>query len=283
MTSQRVLGMISAIAGIVALGYIAACAYLWHTQRQLIFVPNALVDRTPADVGLEFVDLDIAVAAGSWMAAWWLPSRSADSDSAVLLYLHGNDGNLAGEVQRLQALKRYELPILAIDYRGYGRSTGSFPSEAQVYDDAVAAWDRLVRVQGIAPRRIVIYGHSLGAAVALELALRRGPACGIVLESPFTSMADMARLEYPWIPGDLLLNQKFDVLRKIERLEPPVVLVHGTADRVVPFAMGARLYGAAHAPKRLVAVEGAGHEDAMPNGGEPLRRAIEALARQCAG
>ena len=281
MSVKRVVWTVSTIAVIAALSYMAACTYLWYAQRHLIFIPDRLVDRTPADVGLDFVDVEIPVARGSSMTAWWLPSGSPDSRSAVLIYLHGNDGNLARELRRLQALQRYGLPILAVDYRGYGRSTGPFPSEVRVYDDAVAAWDQLVRVRGIAPRRIVIYGHSLGAAVAAELALRRGPACGIVLESAFTSVADMARLEYPWIPADLLVNQRFDALRKIARVELPIVLVHGTADREVPFAMSARLYDAAHSPKRLVTVEGAGHEDAMPKGGESLKRAIGELVRKC--
>jgi len=269
------------IAGIAALSYIVPCAYIWYAQRQLIFIPEAFVDRTPADVGLAFVDMRIPLAEGSAIAAWWLPSGSADGASAVLLYLHGNDGNLARELRRLQALHGYGLPILAIDYRGYGRSTGPFPSEARIYDDAVTAWNHLVNTQGIEPRRIVIYGHSLGAAVAVELALRRGPACGLVLESPFTSMADMAHLEYPWIPVDVLLDQRFDAIRKIGRVDVPIVLVHGTADREVPSTMGARLYGAAHAPNRLVMVDGAGHEDAMPKGGESLQRAIAELARSC--
>ena len=121
-----------------------------------------------------------------------------------------------------------------------------------------------------------------GAAVATELALPRGPACVVILESAFTSMADMARLEYPWIPVDLLLNQPFDVLHKIDRLGLSVVLVHGRLDREVPSAMSERLYSAAHARKRLILVEGAGHEDAMTRAGASLQRAIGELGRSCA-
>jgi pimeloyl-ACP methyl ester carboxylesterase len=281
MHVKRMARFAWAVAAMAALSYVAACAYLWFAQRQLIFLPAARVDRTPADVGLDFVDVTIPVAAGSSIAAWWLPSRAADSASPVLVYLHGNDGNVARELPRLEALHRQALPILAMDYRGYGRSSGPFPSEAQVYEDAVAAWDWLVEVRGIPPRRIVVWGHSLGAAVAAELALRRGPACGVVLEAPFTSVADLARLQYPWIPADWLVNQRFDALRKIERLEVPILLVHGTADREVPFAMSARLHAEAHAPKQLVAVDGAGHEDAMPSGGESLQQAFAELVRAC--
>ena len=249
-------------------------------QRQLIFIPDARVDVTPAAVGLEFVQIAIPLGEGSVLSAWWLPS--ADTESAVVLYLHGNDGNLARELHRLQVLHSFRLPILAIDYRGYGRSSGPFPSEAQVYEDAVSAWTFLVQVQRIEPRRIIIYGHSLGAAIAVELGLRRGPACAVVLDSAFTSMTDMARREYRWIPVNLFLDQHFDVLLKIGWLEAPIVLVHGRADREVPFEMSERLYAAAQPPKRLLLIEGGGHEDAMEKAVEPLQRAIGELVHGCA-
>ena len=145
----------------------------------------------------------------------------------------------------------------------------------------MAAWDYLVGTQGVAPGRIVIYGHSLGGALATELALHRGPACGVVLEATFTSMSEMARLEYPWIPVDWLLRERFDTLSKIGRLDVPIVFVHGTADDVVPPLMTERLYGAVRGDIQLVMVRNAGHEQAMVMGGEPLVRAIAQLARSC--
>ena len=276
---MRAIPILSSIVGVAALCYIAACMYLWHAQRQLIFIPDARVDVTPSAVGLQFVQVTIPLGEGSAITAWWLPS--ADT-SAVVLYLHGNDGNIGRELHRLQLLHGLGLPILAIDYRGYGQSSGPFPSEAQVYEDAVSAWTFLVHVQGIEPRRIIIYGHSLGAAIAVELELRRGPACAVVLDSAFTSMTDMARREYRWIPVNVLLHQHFDVLLKIGRLKAPIVLVHGRADREVPFEMSERLYAAAQAPKRLLLIDGAGHEDAMEKAFEPLQRAIGELAHGCA-
>lgn len=270
-----------AAAAIVAFLYAAACAYLWKEQRHLIFLPQAVVPRTPADVGMQFREVSIPVGEGSRISAWWLPADSVQTAAGVLLYLRGNDGNLGREVDRLHALHRHGLPILAIDYRGYGRSSGPPPSESQVYEDAMAAWDHLVRTQGVDPSRIVIYGHSLGGAVATELALRRGPACGVVLEAAFTSMSEMGRLEYPWIPVDWLLHERFDTLSKVGRLDLPMVFVHGTADDEVPPAMTERLYRAARGDKQLVMVKGAGHEEAMPAGGGPLLKAITDLARAC--
>lgn len=283
MKQQHTLGvqLILAAAGIAGVVYAVACAYLWKEQRQLIFLPQAVVVRTPADVGMQFREVSIPVGERSALYAWWLPADSHETAAAVLLYLRGNDGNLGQEVDRLQALHRHGLPILAIDYRGYGRSSGPPPSEAQVYEDAVAAWDYLVRTQGVDPGRIVIYGHSLGGAVATELALRRGPACGVVLEGSFTSMSEMGRLEYPWIPVDWLLHERFDTLTKIARLDLPMVFVHGTADREVPPAMTERLYRAAHRDKQLLMVKDAGHEQAMPMAGEPMVKVMANVARAC--
>src|SRR5262245_31078816 len=116
-------------------------------------------------MGLEFREVSIPVGERSVLNAWWLPADTQQTAPAVLLYLRGNDGNLGQEVDRLHALHRHGLPILAIDYRGYGRSSGPSPSEAHVYEDAIAAWDYLVRTQGVAPGSIVIYGHSLGGEI----------------------------------------------------------------------------------------------------------------------
>jgi len=270
--------LLLAAAGALGLLYAMACAYLWMEQRSLIFLPDALVRRTPADVGLGFREVSIPMEQGGAISAWWLP---ADATTVMVLYLHGNDGNLDRELDRLRSLHRYGLPILAIDYRGYGRSRGPKPSEARVYDDAVAAWDYLVGSQGVDPRHIVIYGHSLGGAVAAELALRRGPACGVVLEATFSSMSAMGRLEYPWLPVDWLLHERFDTLSKIDRLDLPLVFVHGTADDEVPSAMTEELFRAARGDKRLVLVPGAGHEEALPAGGAPLAEAVTRLARTC--
>ena len=186
-----------------------------------------------------------------------------------------------GEIERLDALHHQGLPVLAVDYRGYGKSSGPAPSEAQLYEDATAAWDYLVRVQGRDARRIVPYGHSLGGAVAVELALRRGLACGIVLQSTFTSMAEMGQAEYPMIPVEWLLHERFDTLNKISRLKLPILLIHGANDDIVPHAMTERLFRVAREPKQLVLVEGAGHEDALQNGGQRVAQALAHLVHRC--
>jgi pimeloyl-ACP methyl ester carboxylesterase len=269
-----------AVLLLVGAGYAAACAYLWTQQRALIFLPESVVRRTPTAIGIDFRELNIAVNNRGVINAWWLPADPGLSAAVAVLYFHGNDGNLGSELERLDTLHRLGLPILAVDYRGYGNSSGPAPSESNVYEDAVAAWDHLVRVDAFHPKRIVLYGHSLGAAVAVELALRRAPACGIVLESTFTSMAAMARSEYPLVPVDWLLEERFDTLDKISRLALPMLFVHGMNDDIVPAGMTEELFRAAREPKQLFLVH-AGHENALQKGGQRVAQAIAEFARRC--
>ena len=277
LLTRLALGTIAVVAAV----YAAGCVYLWSQQRALIFLPERVVRHTPTEFGLPYEEVTIPIGENGVLYGWWLPSRHTPSTPVTVLYLRGNDGNLGTELPRLQALHLHGLPILVIDYRGYGRSSGPAPSEAQVYDDATAAWDYRVREKGIAAGWIILYGHSLGGAIAAELALRRGNACALVLEGAFTSMADMARLEYPLIPADWLLNQRFDTAGKLARLTMPILLVHGTADTVVPASMSRQLQESADRRTQLLLIEGAGHEDALPANGGVLQQALARLARHC--
>lgn len=270
-----------AIVVFAAVGYAVTCAYLWAWQREIIFLPEPTAVHSLAELGTTYQSVRIPVGTAGFLAAWWLPSALPESAPAAVLYLHGNEGNLAREAGRLQALRRLGLPILAIDYRGYGESSGPPPSEAQLYEDAAAAWNYLAEVRGWDATQLVIYGHSLGGAVAAELALRQPAACAIVLESTFTSMADMGRLRYPMFPIDWLLNQRFDTAQRVARLLQPIVIVHGTRDAIVPVGMAERLFAAAREPKRLLLVNSSGHEDSLQNSGQLLHEAITQLVQQC--
>jgi uncharacterized protein len=169
--------------------------------------------------------------------------------------------NIGGNVDHVARLNRLGFAVLAVDYRGYGRSGGAFPSETQVYEDAEAAWHYLVQDRRVDARRAFIYGHSLGGAVAIDLAIRHPEAAGLIVESTFTSIADIARTEYWIFPVDRLLNQRFDALAKVSMLSVPVLFIHGTADREVPYTMSERLFAATTGPKWLTLVPGGGHED----------------------
>ncbi|MGB0126800.1 MAG: alpha/beta fold hydrolase [Rhodocyclaceae bacterium] len=269
--------------GLLAGAYGAACAYLWAFQRELIFEPAASVRRTPRDVGDDFEAVRIPVAAGGELQAWWLPAASTNAiqGETTILYLRGNDGNLGTEVDRLHALRRFGLPILAIGYRGYGESSGPAPCEAHLVEDAAAAWDFLTKVRGVSPQRVIVYGHSLGGAVAADLALRHADLCGVIFEAAFTSMAEGER-EYPWFPIDWLLSERFEVLPKVGAIQAPALFIHGADDDLVPPSMAQRLFPAARGHKQLAVVPGAGHEEALAKGGAPLSESVARMVGRCA-
>jgi pimeloyl-ACP methyl ester carboxylesterase len=173
-----------------------------------------------------------------------------------------------------------------VDYRGYGRSSSNrFPSEARVYEDAEAAWQYLVHEKKIAPEDIIIYGHSLGGAVAIELASHHPQAAGLITESAFSSIEDMSAEDhiYSFFPIHLLLTQKFASLAKIPGIKMPVLFIHGTRDPIAPFYMSERLLQAAAGPKQLVLIEGAGHEDCALVGGEKYRNAVVSFLHRVQG
>ncbi|MBW2442845.1 MAG: alpha/beta fold hydrolase [Deltaproteobacteria bacterium] len=171
--------------------------------------------------------------------------------------------------------------MLLISYRGYGHSEGEFPTEAQVYADAEAAWNYLVTQKGIHPGDIFIYGHSLGGAVAINLAVMHPDAGGLVVEGAFTSIADMGRQHqyYRFLPIDWITHQRFDSISKITRLKIPVLILHGTEDTVVPFKMSRRLYEKAPSPKKFKLILGGGHNNSARVGGAEYLNSVREFIR----
>jgi len=259
-------------------GYLVAGAALWLYQRHLIFEPAREMQAAPRDFSFPVLDTTIALPAAPGTKAqlhgWWIAAERPDA--RVVLYLHGNDGNVSTSMREIAPLRALGYAVFLIDYRGYGQSAGAFPSERTVYEDAEAAWRYLVADKGIEPRRLYVYGHSLGGAVAIELATRHPEAAGLIVESSFPSIYDLARLEKPYklFPVKLFLNQRFDSIDKVQRLALPVLFIHGTADEVVPFSMGEQLYRRAAGAKRFVAIEGGRHDDNAVAGGQAFLAAL---------
>jgi len=254
----RAFVVASATATVVGAG---GCGILDVKQREWIFRPQRDLLATPADQGLKYEDVWITVPDGgdhtSRVHGWWIPAK--DSTGPTLLYLHGAHWSLSNNLFRIARLQRIGFSVLAIDYRGFGRSDGELPSEAQAYVDAQAAWDHLRLIEPD-PRRRFLYGHSLGGAVAIELATHNNDVAGMIVESTFTSIRDMADvMGYGSWPIGVFLTQHFDSLAKIAHVGVPVLFVHGTGDRYVPYTMSERLYAAAREPKRLLLVDQAGH------------------------
>lgn len=249
---------------LVALGAIAyslASFALFFVQRQLIFFPCHTIEATPTDYGLPYESVWISVTNKEMIHGWWLPAQQADAP--VLLYLHGNRGNMSANLARVKRLYAMGVSLFLIDYRGYGLSEGPFPSEQRVYDDAETAWNYLVQQRNIPPEQIYVFGHSLGGAIAIELATRKPEIPKLVIEGSFTSILDMATYNrtFRWLPVQWLLNQRFQSKEKLSTINASILFIHGMADPVVPAEMSQQLYEAAQGDKELWLVEGGSHRD----------------------
>jgi fermentation-respiration switch protein FrsA (DUF1100 family) len=194
------------------------------------------------------------------------------------LWFHGNAENIGHGLEHLRFYSLLAVNVLAVDYRGYGKSEGS-PDETGVYRDADAAYDYLIRDRHVQPKNIVVFGHSLGGAVAIDLASRR-ECGGLIVQSSFTSAKDMARRMFRIPLFEYLPKSKFDSLAKIRRVRAPILIVHGTRDEVVPFSMGQRLFRAAAEPKFFFPVEHAGHNNLVEVGGDRLLDHLKSFLEQ---
>lgn len=230
--------------------------------ERAIFVPEPGAALRPADVGLEGEDVQLEPEPGVRVHAFWLPAAGADR---AILFLHGNAGNASHRLPNAAMLVGLGTNVLLTDYRGYGLSSGR-PSERGVYADARSALRHLVEERGIPERRIVLFGRSLGGAVAVDLAADRELA-GVILESTFTSAADVARGVLG--PLALLAGRRFDSASKIPRVRAPLLFFHGDRDEIVPYPLGRRLYERAPEPKTFETLTGAGHNDTVEVGGPP--------------
>lgn len=261
------------IGVLMVAAYLGACAYLWSRQTRFIFFPSSAIENTPISRGLQYEDIWLPVQVENGkvehLNAWWIPATTANA--GTLLFLHGNGANNGANLGYAERFHRMGLNVLLVDYRGFGRSEGDFPTEATVYQDTETVWNYLVQEKNINPQQIFLYGHSLGGAIAIELAFRHPKVGGLIIEGSFTSMRDMVDFRYKLFnlfPVDILLNQKFDSINKLPKIKKPILFIHGGADNLVPPNMSKELFLAAHEPKELYIVPGAGHNDVLTLGGD---------------
>jgi fermentation-respiration switch protein FrsA (DUF1100 family) len=251
---MRLLGTL--LVGLV-LGYAVLAALLAVFQSRFIYFPEmGRQDRaTPAQLALPFEEVRIATADGETLHGWFVPASDA---RATVLFLHGNAGSIVHRLDWLPMFQRLRLSALLVDYRGFGQSTGR-PSEAGTHADADAAWRHLTEDRRIPPGRIVVFGESLGGAVAAQLAARVDPAA-LVLHSAFTSAPDLAADLYPFLPARLLTRYRYDTLDAVKALRCPLLVAHSPRDEIIPVAHGRRLYDAAAVPRQWLELAG-GHND----------------------
>jgi fermentation-respiration switch protein FrsA (DUF1100 family) len=239
--------------------YVAVVALLYFGQRTIQYFPEAF-RTSPVAAGLpQAEEITLDTADGERVIAWHIPPRG---DQPVVLYLHGNGASLRWRLDRFRALTADGTGLIALSYRGYGGSSGS-PTEVGLIRDADAAY--AFAVARYAPARIVLWGESLGSGVAVALAAERQVG-HVVLQSPFTSAADVAAGRYWFVPVRLLMKDQFRSDLRIGKVTAPVLVLHGDRDTVVPFALGERLYDMISAPKKFVRFPGAGHNDLGAHG-----------------
>jgi len=249
---NRVFRAAAGVAAVLFAGYLAAIGYLFIFQRDYVFEPSGTL-QAPGEVGLSGVEeIRVGTRDGVELAGWYRPAASG---LPTILYFQGNAGTLSRRAARFRQITESSFGLLAMSYRGYPGSGGS-PSEAAFFSDGLEIYDWLA---GRADN-IVIYGESLGTAVATYVASEHA-ARALVLEAPFTAALDMAAESYPWVPVGPLMRDPFLSREHIKRVDEPVLIVHGTADIVVPVEHGRRLFDAAHEPKSIEIIEEGGHSD----------------------
>lgn len=238
-----------------ALGYAGIVGGLYLLQDKLLYHPVKTLTTTPVEVGLSFEEVWLEAEDGVKLHGWWLPHPEAQK---TVLFLHGNAGNISHRVPLLRRLYDLGLSILIVDYRGYGLSEGK-PSEQGTYLDAEAAWRYLAEARSIAPNEIIVYGRSLGGSIAAYLASGK-PTGGVILDSTFTSLPELASELYPYLPARWLSRFRYPTGRFLERIEKPVLILHGREDALIPPHHAEKLFEQASHPKELAVLPG-GHND----------------------
>jgi len=244
-------------------------------QPALIFYPDKTLVTTPADWGMAYEEVTMMTADKLQLHGWYLPHPTS---RRVLLFLHGNAGNISQRRQSLQIFHNLGLSVLIIDYRGYGNSAGT-PSEAGLYQDAQTAWDYLTQQRGFTPAQVVVFGRSLGAAVAAQLATRVQPA-GLILESTFSNARAMASRLFPGIVRIIWLRYEFDTLARMQHIHCPLLVLHSPADDIIPYRFGQQIFAAANEPKMFYAMQGdhnSGFLESQPAYSQALREFLAKL------
>jgi fermentation-respiration switch protein FrsA (DUF1100 family) len=269
-TGSAILRIVVWAAGLGVIAYLAIIALVYTQQRRLLF-PASPVRVSAAQAGLDGVqDVVIATSDGEQLVAWWKPPEPG---RALLLYFHGNGGSLLNRRDRVRMLTQDGRGILIVSYRGYSGSTGT-PSESGLREDARAARDWLSTYD---PRRIVLYGESLGTGVAVRLATERQVG-GVILDAPYTSTADIAKGLFWYLPVALLMRDQFRSIDRIGDIRVPLLVMHGEEDSVIPIALSELLFKAASEPKRYLRLPGVDHVSILESGGiDAVRRFLREI------
>jgi len=256
------------IVVIIVVAYVAFTGFLFVSQSRYIYYPECLLSASPSSIGLHFENVSFETTDRVKLSGWFIPSEGT---RGVILFCHGNAGNISHRLESIQIFHRLGLDVLIFDYQGYGQSEGT-PTEHGTYRDAEAAWRYLIEERRVDPNEIVVFGRSLGGAVASWLAQSQTPGA-LILESAFTSLPDIAATVYPYIPVRLLLRFKYNTAECLARINCPVLIVHSRHDEIMPFSHGRRLFEMAKEPKKFLEITGT-HNEGFITSGRPYEKGL---------
>lgn len=228
--------------------------YFGFYEKWGIYYPSKNITYTPKDIGLLYEDVFLKTADQVRLNAWFIPAQS----TLTVLFLHGNAGNLSNRLEIIKLLNKLKLNVFIVDWRGYGKSQGS-PHEEGLYQDALGAYNYLVKEKNISPDSIVVYGKSLGAGVGVDL-VSKVEVKGLIFDSGFTCARDLARRFYPYLPAQYFLRVKYDSLIKISKISCPKLVIHSENDEIIPFKLGKKIFEAATPPKQFTQLRGSHNE-----------------------
>jgi len=252
---------------ISAVIFLAGIRYI---EKHSIYFPMSQVVATPALAGLTYEDIYFRTQDGRKLNGWYIPGEKS---AYTVLFCHGNAGNIGHRLHKISILHEMGLNIFIFDYRGYGKSQGS-PDEQGLYSDGDAAYDYLVSQKKISPRRLILYGESIGGAVAIDIA-ERFPVKAVITEETFTSVKEMASIAFPFLPH-YIFSSRFDSVSKIQDITCPKLIMHSVDDEIVPYYLGVELFGAAAGPKKFLKLRG-GHNTAFMESGEKYREGLKSF------
>ncbi len=239
---------------LIIFAYLATMTYKFLNQSKYVYFPTEYIGFSPKDIGLRYEDIYFFASDGTRINGWYIPSGK----EYTLLIFHGNGGNISDRIGLIKIFNKIGLSIFIIDYRGYGKSSGE-PSEEGTYLDASGAWDYLVKKKKVNPKKIIVYGRSLGGPIAAKVAKESKPAA-LVLDSTFTSIKDIGAELYPYLPVNKFFKYDYNTINYLKHVNCPVMVIHSREDDYIPFEHGQKVYDSIQGRKELVVIKGS-HND----------------------
>lgn len=253
--------MIGSTILIISIGYVILCLLLFIFQRNLIFFPDKNIYYNPGQMGLTWEDIYLDTEDDVKINAWFIP---ADSSKHVILFCHGNAGNISHRLESIRIFHSLGLDVIIFDYRGFGKSSGT-PDEEGTCLDAETVWNYLINDKGFRPDQIIIFGRSLGSGIASWLAIKHQPA-GLILESSFTSLPDLGAQIYPFFPVRLLSRYHYPTIENLRKIYCPVLFIHSKQDEIIPYKLGIENFNKANEPKQFLELHGSHNDGFLVSG-----------------